>query len=58
MTTNMAVESWKQVLQAALPELLIATASEMKTRKYPGWAYCVDNKMDASSLSTPPAIVD
>jgi hypothetical protein len=57
MTTNMAVESGKQILKAALAEFLITTASEMKTSKYPDWAYWVDNKMDPSPLSTPPAIV-
>jgi hypothetical protein len=38
-------------------ELLIATASELKDRKYPGWAYCVYNKAAPSSLSTLHALV-
>jgi hypothetical protein len=58
MTTNMVfLESRKQVLQAALAELLIATASEMKTRRHPGWAYCIDKKTANSSLSTLYALV-
>jgi hypothetical protein len=57
MTTNIAMESRKQIFQAALAELLIATVSEMKTRKYPGWAYCVYNKTDPSSPSTLHALV-
>jgi hypothetical protein len=57
MTTNRAVASRKQVIQAALAELWIATASELKDRKYPGWAYCVYNKTALSSLSTLHALV-
>jgi hypothetical protein len=53
----MALESRKQTLQAALAELLIAAASELKDRKYPGWAYCVYNKTAPSSLSTLHALV-
>ena len=53
----MALESRKQVLQAALAKLLIATTSELKDRKHPGWAYCVYNKTDPSSLSTLHALV-
>jgi hypothetical protein len=53
----MAVESRKQALQAALAKLLIATASELNDRKHHGWAYCVYNKTDPSSLSTLHALV-
>jgi hypothetical protein len=53
----MAVESRKQVLQAALAELLIGTASELKERKHAGWAYCVYNKIAPSSLSALYALV-
>jgi hypothetical protein len=52
MTTNMTSESKKQAIQTALAELLIATSSELKDRKHPGWAYCVYNRMTPSSLST------
>jgi hypothetical protein len=36
---------------------LIATASKLKDRKYPGWVYCVYNKTAPSSLSTLHALV-
>jgi hypothetical protein len=57
MTTYMAVESRKQVLQAALAELWIATASELKDMKYTGWVYCVYHKTAPSLLSTLHALV-
>jgi hypothetical protein len=54
----MALESRKQALQAALAELLIATASELNDRKHAGWAYCVYKKeTPVSSDSTLHALV-
>ena len=41
MTKMLLEESSKQALQAALADLLLATASELKERKHPGWAYTV-----------------
>ena len=55
----MALESRKQSLRAALAELLIATASELKEKNHPGWAYCVYNKETplTSSSSTLHALI-
>jgi hypothetical protein len=58
MTKMLLEESSKQALQAALADLLLATASELKERKHPGWAYCVYTKDSQVSSSTLHSLLD
>jgi hypothetical protein len=54
----MTLESAKEALQAALADLLLATASELEERKHPGWACCVCTKDTQPSSSTLHSLVD
>jgi hypothetical protein len=53
----MEEESSRQALEAALADLLMVAATELKDRKHPGWAYCVYTKTAPSALSTHHSLV-